>query len=168
LLEAWQLAQVDRPPEPPRDESREPDAEDVRDAGPPADGRELPQRRETEGLLRPAEDGGDHVARDGSALAERVLSRGGMEAAGAAIGHQRAVAERPHPWPVRHFEELVHEDAPTTLRNRESSHERIRRRAGGPDEGVGLDRPPVGELDDVVLHTSDRRAGADLDAALCE
>ena len=88
-----------------------------------------------------------------------------MEPAGAPIGHQRAVAERPHAWPVRHLQVLVHENATATLRNSEGGHEGVRRRAGGPDEDVRLDRPPVAQLDDVVLHPSDLGASDDLDPA---
>src|SRR5262249_4087949 len=73
LLEPRQLAQVDRAPEPPRDEAREPDPEDVRHPRPPADGGELSQRREAERGRRSAQDGGGDVAPDGAALTEGVL-----------------------------------------------------------------------------------------------
>src|SRR5262249_20991282 len=142
LLEARQLAQVDRPPEPPRDESREPDAEDLRHARPPPDGGELPERGEAEGLFRSAERG-DDVPCGGSALAERVPGRRRMEATRAWIRYQRAVAERPHARPIRHFEKLVHDDAATTLRNRQRRDQGVRRRARRPDERARPDRPPV-------------------------
>src|SRR5690606_28559649 len=48
LLRARQLAEIDRPPEPPGEEAGEIDAEDARDAGPPPDRSELAERREAE------------------------------------------------------------------------------------------------------------------------
>src|SRR5262249_22216876 len=70
-LEVWQLAQVDRAPEPPGYEPREPDPEDVRHPGSTADGGELSERREPEGAGCTAQDARCDVARDGPALAER-------------------------------------------------------------------------------------------------
>src|SRR5262249_42502335 len=110
LLQTRQLAQIDRTPEPPGEEPREPDPEDVCDPRPTADGGELSERREPEGPGCTAEDARCDVARDGPALAERMLGRGWVEAPGSPIGHQRAVAERPHTGPAGNREILVHRD----------------------------------------------------------
>jgi hypothetical protein len=51
FLESRELAQVNRSPQPPRDKPREVDPQDVCDAGPPTDRRELADCRETEPFL---------------------------------------------------------------------------------------------------------------------
>src|SRR5262249_58652866 len=131
-------------------------------------GGEPPECREAEGSLRSPKDGGGHVARDGSSLAERVLCRWRMEAAGPRIGHERAVTERPYAGPVRNLKVLVHENAPPPRGDREGGRERIRDRAGRPEEGVRLDRPSVAEDDNVVLDAADLGAGDDLNPACGE
>src|SRR5437867_396384 len=63
FLEARQLAEVDGPPQPPGDESRELEAEDFRDPGAAADRRQLAEPAEIERLLASAVERGDDVPR---------------------------------------------------------------------------------------------------------
>src|SRR5437899_2261701 len=91
LLEARQLAEVDRPPQPPGDESRELEPEDLRDTRAAADRGQLAEPAEVEGSLAAALERGDDVARRDRTLPQRVLSRGGMRPARAPIRDQGAI-----------------------------------------------------------------------------
>src|SRR6185436_1677844 len=75
LLEARQLAEINRSPEPPGEKPGEVDPEYTGDASPPADRRELADRPELEGARGRALQARGDVAGHPSRLAQRVLRR---------------------------------------------------------------------------------------------
>src|SRR5581483_11705538 len=97
LLQARQLAQVDRPPEPPRDKTGKIDAEYLRHPRAAANGCQLPDCVEGKVAHRPfAADGSHQVSCQRSGLPQRVLRGRRIEAA-LAVRNQCAVADRPEP-----------------------------------------------------------------------
>src|SRR6202008_2621899 len=124
LLEARQLAQVDRAPQPPREEARELEAEHLRHAGALADGRELAQATETKRPLHAAPYRGRDVARHRLSLAQGVLGGRRMRAA-AAVGNRRAIAERPYAGPAGHRELFVHVQAAAIERAGQRAQQRV-------------------------------------------
>src|SRR5947209_10209128 len=78
LLEPWELAEIDSAPQPPGNEAREVNAENVSYAGAPADGSELSnglERKEGERFLV---HHGDQVLGQCLSLPQGVLGRRGM------------------------------------------------------------------------------------------
>src|SRR5262245_45168679 len=96
LLEARELGEIDRAPQPPGGEAREVDAEDARHAGAPAERGELPEGREAEAALRCAPQRRADVAGGDARLAQRVLGGRRMEAVVLPIRNRCRVAEREH------------------------------------------------------------------------
>src|SRR5690606_6765300 len=95
LLRARQLAEIDRPPEPPGEEAGEIDAEDARDAGPPPDRSELAERREAERRRVLAFDHREDVPCEQSSLTDGVLRGRGTGTAPLPVGDERTVTDRP-------------------------------------------------------------------------
>ena len=91
LLEARQLREIDCPPQPPGDEARELEAEDVRDTAAAADGGQQADRREREGRLRLCAELGDDVSRDARAFAQGMLRGGRVRLSRGGIRDARAV-----------------------------------------------------------------------------
>src|SRR5437667_11091701 len=95
LFCARQLAPVDSAPEKPGEKSGEVDAENPPHSGSATDRRQQSERFKTEWLLWFAVNASDDVLRDNFSCVRCVLRSRRTIAAGRAIGHQRAIAERP-------------------------------------------------------------------------
>ena len=118
LFEPWELQKVNRSPEPPGDKPREVNAQDVGDAGPPADGCELGDGRKIETLLlRPAQ-GRDNVMCGDLSLAQRMLRGRWMKLTRRPIRDGRAITQSSDSGPALEFEKLRHQQAARFLRAR--------------------------------------------------
>ena len=82
-------------------------AEDVRDAVPVADRRELANGGEAEGLFLTAGENRLDVLCCVPRLSQRVLRRRRLRPAGVGIGHGGAIAHRPEAYETRHLQKLV-------------------------------------------------------------
>src|SRR5262249_41572696 len=101
LFQSRQLGQVDRPPQKPRDESREVHAQNLRYAGPPADSRKEANRRKHKWPPTTPEDGGLDILGQDLSLTHRVLRRGRVGVARPWVRNYGAVSQGPHAGPRR-------------------------------------------------------------------
>src|SRR5258705_211998 len=150
LFEPWELAKVDRPPEPPSDKSREVDAQDVGYTGPPADGRELCDGRKIEPFLLRPPNGRDNVVRRDLALTQRVLRGRRMKLTRQPIWDGRTITQSPDTGPALELKKLRHQQAAAFLRARNRFEQRIRGISRRPNERVRRNHrpPPQGERSD--------------------
>jgi len=95
LFKSRQFAQIDSPPQPPGEEAREVDAENIGNPGAPANGGQPPQRREAKRLFVTTVDVGDDVARHRAPLANRMLSSRRLESTIQRVRDQGAIAHGP-------------------------------------------------------------------------
>ena len=165
LFEPWELAEVDRPPEPPSDKSREVNAEDVGYTGPPADGRELRDGREIEPLLLRSPNGRDNIMRRDLALAQRVLRSRRMKLTCQPIRNGRTITQSPDTGPTLEFKELRYQQAAAFLRARNRFEQRIRGSSRRPNERVGKNHRSVGQSDRSARKAFDLYLEVNLDLA---
>src|SRR5258705_9187824 len=165
LFEPWELAKVDRPPEPPSDKSREVNAQDVGYTGPPADRRELRDGRKIEPLLLRPANGRDDVMRRNLALAQRVLRGRRMKLTRQPIRDGRTITERPDTGPALELKKLRHQQAPAFLRARNRFEQRIRGSSCRPNECVRKNHRSVSQSDRSTRKTFDLCLEVNLDLA---
>src|SRR5262249_14038980 len=97
-----------------------------------------------ERLRRLTAHGRNDIGRQGSSLADSMLRGGRIEFPWIQrIGHEGAVAQRPHAGPARHLETIVRDHATALYRARQTGQQRRRRDARGPDEHTGGDFRPI-------------------------
>jgi hypothetical protein len=92
LLPSWQLAQIDRAPHPPRQETGYIHAKDTGNTGAVSDRSELADGLKFEFPELSAVGIGDDVLRCNLPLSKSVLGRGRAELASGEIGNKRAIA----------------------------------------------------------------------------
>src|SRR5574341_977577 len=163
LLYAWQLAQVDRPPEPPGDKTREVDPQDIGHPGPPADRSQQSDGREDKRLLPAATDCRRNVMGEDLPLPQGMLSGGWIVGPRPAIGDQGAIAKRPYAGPIRNLQELVAQHAAALLLARQRRQQGIGGRPCRPDQRVRLEDRAVAQLHAAIRHPRDLGVHQDLD-----
>jgi len=141
-------------------------AADLRDACPVSERRQRPHRGEAERRgLTPGKYRGDVVA-EGRALADRVLSGGGVGGA-VLVRDRRAVAGRPHSRRLDRAHGGIDGDrAAAGLGQRKPVDESGRTVAGGPQDRVRCDRLAGVQHQRVGVRGGDPGAEAQLDPAL--
>src|SRR4051812_47756520 len=102
-LDERELVQVVRARHPPAEEAVEVQAEHLRDALVPAEGRDLAEHAVAVRLGRPGQ-----VLREPPRLAEGVLAGGWVWPVAARVRDERAIAERPHVLVPAHTEQLIY------------------------------------------------------------
>src|SRR4051794_1535146 len=99
LLESWQFAQIDRSPHPPRQKTGDIYAEYAGHPGAMSDGCKLADCFEFELSELAAVCIGQHVVGNDFSLPKSMLRGGRAVFAGAQVGNQSAIAQRPHARP---------------------------------------------------------------------
>src|SRR5215469_11439010 len=168
LFEPWELAKVNRPPEPPSDKSREVNAQDVGYTGPPPDRRELRDGRKIEPLLLRPANGRDNVMRRDLALSQRVLRGRRMKPTRQPIRDGRTITQSPDTGPALELKKLRHQQAAAFLRARNRFKQRIRGGSRRPNERVRKNHRSVSQSDRSARKAFNLCLEADLDLAPCK
>src|SRR5262249_51209260 len=147
LFQSRQLGQIDRPPQKPRDESREVYPENLGYTGPPTDCREAANRRKHKWLPPTPEDGGFDVLGHSPSLPHRVLCGGRVGVARSRVGNYSAVPQGPHARPSRNLHVFVDDKSPTVFLAWKRRQNRIRRSSGCPHQGFRLDSSSIAQFD---------------------
>src|SRR6266478_2864326 len=168
LFEPWELAKVDRTPEPPGDKSREVNAQDVGYTGPPADRCELRDGRKIKPLLLRPANGRDDVMRRNLALAQRVLRGRRMKLTRQSIRDGRTITQSPDTGPALELKKPRHKQAAAFLRARNRFEQRIRGSSCRPNERVRKNHRSVSQSDRSARKAFDLCLQVNLDLAPCE
>src|SRR5437868_5172954 len=118
LFESRQLAQVNRPPNPPGEKAGELNTQNIRNAGSHPNRCELADCRKHKTLLGLSSDFGGYIVSEHFSLAERMLSGWRVRFAGGTVWDRSAIAQRPHPWPPEDLHELVDDNSAALFRAR--------------------------------------------------
>src|SRR5207253_11393541 len=94
-LEPRQFCQINCPPQPPREETRYLDAENVGNCAAMTDARELTEGREGEGRLLPPANRRDDIFGTARRFPDGVLCGGRMRFSGLRVRNRRAVPDGP-------------------------------------------------------------------------
>src|SRR5690349_11107313 len=166
LFEAWQLAQINTPPHPPCDKSREVDAEDPRNSATMSNRRQLTDRLKAELLLFSTPEVRDNVPGCCPSLSDRVLSRGRAVLACCHVGHERTIAQRPNTRTVSHFQFFADDQATVIALARKHLDQSVWSGSGSPNQRATLDVHAVIQRDNVTVIVGHARVGENFDTTL--
>jgi serine/threonine protein kinase len=108
----------------------------------------------------------NQVLGQGFSFAQCMLSGRRVKLAGLFIRHERAITQGPDSRPIGHAQHFVDLQTPAFLNTGEAIDRRIRRGAGGPNEGFTLDLLTGAELDTVVGKSCHPCVHSNLDSSL--
>src|SRR5262249_51427541 len=155
------LAQVNRPPQPPRHKARKIEPEDLCDSSPLADGGQLTKSGEDKRLSRFAADRGRDVARQHAPLSQRVLCGGWVRFSTPGIGNRCAIPDRPYSRPAGYFHTLIRGDPTAILSTGNRFDYWVWRCSRGPDQCLRGHKGPIAERDCVIAITQHPRVESD-------
>src|SRR5437879_7180155 len=164
-VQAGKLHEVDRAPEPPRQEPGDLQAEDFGDRRSVSERAHLAEGVECEGLAHRAPDRGGDVRGEAFRLANRVLGCRRARLSGLRVENPGAVADRPDAGVVRNLEMLVDDDPALLLLAGQGRHQWIRRRGHRTHDGARRDALAAGEQRRVHRRSVKSRVELDLHAA---